>query len=144
MKKYYGHTLLYLHETINLGSGRSDRFTELFVQVCQPMMEELGARLFAIWESTPYNGRWPEVTIIWEIDGFADYSRIGAAQAKGGSQEAAAGKWAAFLADIGAHGEGADHVPGSGQQDPGTATRIEFHCPAGDSRDHANQAGPPR
>ncbi len=57
MKKYYGHTLLYLHETINLGSGRSDRFTELFVQVCQPMMEELGARLFAIWESTPYNGR---------------------------------------------------------------------------------------
>ena len=31
MKKYYGHTLPYLHETISLGSGRSDRFTEVFV-----------------------------------------------------------------------------------------------------------------
>lgn len=30
MKKYYRHTLLYLHETISLGSGRSDRFTEVF------------------------------------------------------------------------------------------------------------------
>ena len=53
MKKYYGHTLLYLHETIDLGSGRSDRFTEVFTDTYQPMMDELGARLFAIWESTP-------------------------------------------------------------------------------------------
>ena len=46
-------THFYLHETIALGSGRSDRFTEVFVDVYQPMMTELGARLFAIWESTP-------------------------------------------------------------------------------------------
>jgi hypothetical protein len=26
MRKHYGHTLLYLHETIALGSGSSDRF----------------------------------------------------------------------------------------------------------------------
>ena len=45
------------------------------------MMEDLGARLFAIWETTPYNGHWPQVTIIWEIDAFADYARIGRAQA---------------------------------------------------------------
>lgn len=107
MKKYYRHTLLYLHETISLGSGRSDRFTEVFTDTYRPMMDQLGARLFAIWESTPYNGHWPQVTIIWEVDGFADYARIGAAQARGGSHEAAAGKWSAFLADIGASGRGA-------------------------------------
>ncbi len=89
MKKYHSHTLLYLHETIDLGSGRSDGFTEAFTDVYQPMMDELGARLFAIWETTPYNGHWPQVTIIWEIDAFADYARIGRAQARGGSHEAA-------------------------------------------------------
>ena len=98
MKKYHRHALLYLHETIDLGSGRSDDFTEVFVDIYQPMMEELGARLFSIWETTPYNGHWPQVTIIWEIDAFADYARIGAAQARGGSHEAAAGKWSAYLA----------------------------------------------
>ena len=95
MKKYFGHTLLYLHETIELGSGRSDGFTEVFSDVYQPMMEELGARLFAIWESTPYNGHWPQVTIIWEIDAFADYARIGARagprrQPRGGRREVGA------------------------------------------------------
>jgi hypothetical protein len=76
------------------------------------MMGELGARLFAIWESTPYNGHWPQVTIIWEIDGFADYARIGAAQAPGGSHEVAAGKWSEFLARVGASGEGRIMYPG--------------------------------
>jgi hypothetical protein len=92
MRKYHGHTLLYLHETIALGSGSSDRFTAGFVDTYQPMMEELGARLFCLWETTPYNGHWPQVTIIWESDTFADYARIGAAQAPGGSHEAAAGQ----------------------------------------------------
>ena len=64
MKKYYSHTLLYLHETLALGGERSDRFTERCTAVYQPMMEELGARLFAIWETTPYNGHWPQVTIM--------------------------------------------------------------------------------
>lgn len=54
------------------------------------MMEALGARLFAMWETTPYNGHWPEATIIWEIDAFADYARIGKAQAPGGSHADAA------------------------------------------------------
>jgi hypothetical protein len=89
-----------------LGSGTTDRFAEVFVDTYQPMMEELGARLFCLRETTPYNGHWPQVTIIWEIDAFADYARIGAAQARGGSHEAAAGKWSAFLADIGASGRG--------------------------------------
>ncbi|MDT0433024.1 hypothetical protein, partial [Streptomyces salyersiae] len=87
MKKFYGHTLLYLHETIDLGSGRTDQFSGPFSEIYRPMMEDLGARLFSIWETTPYNGRWPQVTIIWEIDAFADYARIGKAQAVGGSHE---------------------------------------------------------
>jgi hypothetical protein len=112
MRKYHSHTLLYLHETIALGTGSSDRFTETFVDIYQPMMSELGARLFALWETAPYNGHWPQVTIIWEIGAFADYARIGAAQARGGSHEVAAGKWSAFLAGIGASGEGRIMYPG--------------------------------
>ncbi len=106
MKKYYGHTLLYLHETISLGSGDSAEFTEKFTAIYQPMMTELGARLFAIWETTTYNGHWPQVTVIWEVDAFADYARIGRAQAAGGSAHAQANAWKAYLRTIGAHGEG--------------------------------------
>jgi hypothetical protein len=134
MRKYYSHTLLYLHETIALGSGRSDhfttdersreeqfttdersreeKFTDVFSAVYQPMMEELGARLFAIWKTTPYNGHWPQVTIIWEVDGFADFARIGKGQAPGGSHEVPARKWSMFMAEIGASGEGRIMYPG--------------------------------
>jgi hypothetical protein len=45
MRKYHSHTLLYLHETIALGTGSSEEFTEAFVDIYQPMMSELGARL---------------------------------------------------------------------------------------------------
>ena len=106
MKKYYSHTLLYLHETIALGNGRAQGFTEMFGEVYQPMMEELGARLFAIWETTPYNGHWPQVTIIWELDGFADYARIGRAQSSAGSHARAADTWSRYLSELGASGEG--------------------------------------
>lgn len=106
MKKYHSHTLLYLHETIDLGTARGDQFSAEFSNCYQPMMSELGARLFALWETTPYNGHWPQVTIIWEIDAFADYARIGRAQSRGGSHEAAAAKWSTYLSDAGAHGEG--------------------------------------
>jgi len=85
MRKYHSHALLYLHETIALGSGRTDRFCEVFTDVYQPMMEQLDARLFGLWETTPYNGHWPQVTAIWEIDAFSDYARIGRAQARGGA-----------------------------------------------------------
>ncbi len=106
MKRYHGHALLYLHETISLGSGGSDRFLEVFGEVYHPMMEDLGARLFALWETTSYNGHWPQVTIIWELDGFSDYSRIGKAQAPGGSHREASAAWAAFTSETGGSGEG--------------------------------------
>ncbi|OBG88789.1 NIPSNAP family protein [Mycobacterium sp. E802] len=106
MKKYYGHTLLYLHETISLGSGSAGEFSEVFAEVYQPMMEQLGARLFSLWETTTYNGHWPQVTMIWEIDAFADYARIGRAQGRGGSHEEVAGQWKRYLAGTGASGEG--------------------------------------
>lgn len=112
MRTHYSHTLLCLHEIISLGSVRSDRLTEIFVDTYHPMMAELGARLFGIWETTRYNGHWPQVTIIWEIDRFADYARIGTAQAPGGSHAAPAGKWSAFLAVIGASGQGRIMYPG--------------------------------
>ena len=75
MRKHYDHTLLYLQETISLGSGRSDSFTDTFSELYHPMMAELGARLFSIWEATPYNGHWPQVTIMWEIEPAASTTR---------------------------------------------------------------------
>jgi len=98
--------MLYLHETIALGSGRSDQLVEAFDDIYHPMMSELGARLFAIWETTPYNGHRPQATVIWETDGYRDYARIGAAQARGGSHAEPARRWADYLATIGASGEG--------------------------------------
>jgi len=106
MKTYYGHTLLYLHETIELGTLSTGRFVEMFSDTYQPMMTELGARLFSIWEATAYNGHWPQVTVIWEIDAFADYARIGKARSRGGSHDHLAATWSAFLSEAGARGEG--------------------------------------
>jgi hypothetical protein len=37
MRKYHTRTLLYLHETIAVGTGSTDRFTEVFVDAYQPM-----------------------------------------------------------------------------------------------------------
>src|SRR6201996_3280446 len=128
MKKYYGHTLLYLHETISLGSGVSDRFTEVFADSYQPMMDELGARLFAIWEATPYNGHWPQVTIIWELDGFSDYTRIGRAQGRGGSHREAAQTWSAYLAGTGASGEGRIMYPGASNRTLAELKDANFHA----------------
>ncbi|HEX9832194.1 MAG TPA: NIPSNAP family protein [Mycobacterium sp.] len=150
MKKFYGHTLLYLHETISLGAGRwghsprmgprgswgrgahpaegqgDDRFTSVFGEVYHPMMADLGARLFAMWETTPYNGRWPQVTIIWEIDAFSDYARIGRAQAPGGSHAAAAATWSAFLAEIRASGEGRIMYAGKFNRTLAQLTQADF------------------
>jgi hypothetical protein len=44
MRTYQSHTLLYLHETIALGSGSSDQFSQAFTDIYQSMMQELGAR----------------------------------------------------------------------------------------------------
>lgn len=112
MRRHYDHTLLYLHETIDLGRGLGAEFTGAFTDVYQPMMSELGARLFGLWETTRYNGHWPQVTLIWEIDAFADYARIGRAQARGGSHEHSAAEWSAYLTGIGASGEGRIMYPG--------------------------------
>lgn len=126
MRKYHKHTLLYLHETIALGRGDAAGFTREFTAVYQPMMEELGARLFAIWETTRFNGHWPQVTIIWEIDGFADYSRLCKAQSRGGSHEEAADQWAAFLSGNGASGEGRIMYPGPNNKTLAQLTESNF------------------
>ncbi len=65
MRKYHGHTLLYLHETIALGSGSSGLFTEMFVDTYQPMMEDLGARLFGLWAVHPA-GSGAATSLLWD------------------------------------------------------------------------------
>ncbi len=139
MRKYHRHTLLYLHETIELGRGNSDEFTERFDGVYHPMMQQLGARLFALWESTPYNGNWPQVTVIWEIDAFADYARIGKAQARGGSHATAAAQWSAYLSGIGAHGEGRIMYAAPQNRNLAQLRNEGFTGRTGDPGDHADQ-----
>ena len=126
MRNANGQAPLYLHETISLGSGSSEAFTQTFGAIYRPMMSELGARLFAIWEATPYNGHWPQVTIIWELDGFSDYTRIGRAQATGGSHREAVTRWSAFLAGIGASGEGRIMYPGASNRTLGELKDAKF------------------
>ena len=69
------------------------------------MMEARGTAVLHLGDH-PYNGHWPQVTIIWELDAFADYARIGRAQAPGGSHRDSAAAWSEYLAAAGASGEG--------------------------------------
>lgn len=98
--------MLYLHETIALGSAREEQFVEAFETHHRPVLTDLGARLFAIWAATPFNGHWPQATVIWELDSYAAFADLGRACSPGGSHAAAARRWRDFLAGVGASGEG--------------------------------------
>ena len=106
------------------------------------MMEALGARLFSIWETTPYNGHWPQVTIIWEIDAFA-IARIGRAQAPGGSHREGP-SWSDYLAGVGATGEGRKMYAGRSNRTLAQLQEAKFGAGLvipGDHADEARQAG---
>ena len=93
------------------------------------MMDELGARLFAIWESTPYNGHWPQVTIIWEID---DVRRVRQDRGRPGPRRQPCGRGRQMVGIFGRHrrlGGGTNHVPRAEQQATGPAGEANFAAP---------------
>jgi hypothetical protein len=112
MRKFMGETYLYLHEKINVTSATARDVSDMFAKVYQPAMERLGARLFSFWESSPFNAHWPQLTVIWELDNFAAYAAIGAAQAPGGAEHGSLTEWQRYLASAGATGEGRIMYPG--------------------------------
>ncbi len=104
MRKEFQHRSLYLHETTRLGIGDMAKYNHAFGEVYRPAMERLGARLFGHWQGGAFNSRWPEVTTIWEIDGYAHFGELSAARAGGAQESAAFAEWSAVLAAL--HGTG--------------------------------------
>ena len=107
MRKQFQNRALYLHETTKLGIGDIDAYNAAFQEHYLPTMQALGARLFGHWKASPYNSHWPQTTTIWEIDGYAHLSQIGAARAGQGEHVAAFAAWDKALANLQASGEGA-------------------------------------
>lgn len=97
---------LFLHEKIHLKAGTTDRYVGEFTGHYQPGMERLGARLYGMWESSPINGKWPEVTTIWEIDNYAHLAQIGAARRQDPDTRKGFEQWNGFLGELDATGEG--------------------------------------
>jgi hypothetical protein len=72
--------MIYIHETTNIAPGKMDPFVDLFEGTYQPLMEGLGARLVALWETVDISLPWPQTIALWEIDDIAHYTRIARAR----------------------------------------------------------------
>jgi len=97
---------LFLHEKTRLRAGTTERFTAEFSGHYQPAMERIGASLYGLWESSPINGRWPEITTIWAIDSYQHLAQIGAARHRDPESRRAYDQWMGLLGELGATGEG--------------------------------------
>ena len=97
---------LFIHETTRLKAGATTRFVAEFSERYQPAMERQGARLFGLWEGSPLNSHWPEITTIWEIDGYPHFAKIGAARHRDPEMRKAFEQWDTLLGELGATGAG--------------------------------------
>jgi len=106
MRTEYQHRNLYIHETTHLKAGSVDRFVSEFSSHYQPLMERSGARLFGLWQGTPFNSNWDEITTIWEIDGYAAFGSLGAARHRDAISRKSFSQWDSLLGELNATGEG--------------------------------------
>lgn len=97
---------LFLHEKTHLRAGTTERYVGEFSNHYQPAMERLGARLYGMWESSPINSKWPELTTIWEIDNYPHLAKIGAARHRDPETRKAFEQWNGFQGELDAKGEG--------------------------------------
>ena len=97
---------LFLHETTRIRAGTTSRFVDEFTGHYQPTMERAGVRLFGIWEGSPINSHWPEITTIWEIDSYAHLAQVGGARHREPEARAAFEQWQGLLGELGGTGEG--------------------------------------
>ena len=106
MRTEFKHRNLYIHETTHLRAGSIERFTKGFTEHYQPLMERNGARLFGLWQGTPFNSTWDEISTLWEIDGYGAFGALGAARHRDPESKKAFAQWEGLLGEIGASGEG--------------------------------------
>ncbi len=106
MRKEFQHRSLYLHETTQLGIADMGKYNAAFSDSYRPAMERLGARLFGHWQSGRFNSHWPEVTTIWEIDGYGHFGDLSAARCGVGENAEAFAEWDNSLLALQASGEG--------------------------------------
>ena len=72
--------MIYIHEQVQLIPGRTADFVRVFEEIYQPLMENVGARLVAIWETVAISLPHAQAIALWEVDDQVHYSKVAAAQ----------------------------------------------------------------
>jgi hypothetical protein len=72
--------MIYIHETIQLQPDRVDDFMSAFQTSYLPHMVDLGASLVGVWETVSLVLPWPQVIVLWEVDGLDTVSALVRAQ----------------------------------------------------------------
>ena len=98
--------MFYLHETTDLTPTGGDAYVEAFDAVYRPAMEELGARLVALWDTVPFSNRWPRTVGLWEIDDFRTLADVGRAQRQDPKGAQAMTAWRTAVAAVTTGGQG--------------------------------------
>jgi hypothetical protein len=93
--------------------GKTDDYVELFEQVYEPLMTELGARLVGVWETVAISLPWPKAIVLWEIDDMGHYARVANAQYRDGTSTARFREWRNALGEVCRGGEGRILTPSS-------------------------------
>jgi hypothetical protein len=105
--------MMYLHETTQLLMGKTDVFVDLFERVYQPLMEQIGVRLVAQWETVPTSLPWPQAITLWEMDDQVHYSKVAAAQHTDKKYAPQFREWRNQLAACASGGTGRILTPGA-------------------------------
>jgi len=102
----YVPVVFYLHETTDLTTTALDGWLAAFDDRYRPLMEDLGARLAALWDTVPFANRWPRTVALWEIDDFTTLAGIGRARRQDRAGAAAFAAWEAATAGLVVGGQG--------------------------------------
>jgi hypothetical protein len=98
--------VFHLHEVTDLRPDAVDAYAAAFDATYHPLMEDLGARLVALWEAVPFSHRWPRTVTLWEIDDFRTLAGIGRARRQHERSADRFAGWRAAVADLVTGGEG--------------------------------------
>jgi hypothetical protein len=109
--------VFHLHEITDLRADGVEPYAAAFDARYRPLMEDLGARLVALWEAVPFSHRWPRTVALWEIDDFRTLAGIGRARRQDGRYATRFAEWGAAVAGVVTGGEGRVLTPS-----PGTPT----------------------
>src|SRR5262249_1803725 len=98
--------VFYLHETTDLTGAGLDEWLAAFDGTYAPLMQDLGARLVALWETVPFSNRWPRTVGVWGTDDFRPLAGIGRARRQDPKGAKAFAAWQAATAGLVTGGQG--------------------------------------